>query len=404
MPETTTTTDITDVNKSAEDIKAFISNMEGGIDEQLIVNYTRPMRKLKSLKAIIIHWTANTSRGADAQANRNYFNNLRPQHLPDGRVRKVYASAHYMVDDKEIIRCVPDDEVAYHVGARFYKPIGEKIRNHSRGDSPNNYTIGIEMCVNSDGDWDKTYQATVELTRFLMEKYSLSVHDLYRHYDITGKLCPQMMIEESDWQTFKDRVVEFKGGKVKEKVVQKGVVLVDGLNVRSGNSVRFPVVKQVNKGDEVTIYDEVGSWFRIGDNVWAHSNFVKISKKNRLGEVEAKRLNVRKGPGSEYDVVEVLNRGDDVTVYEEEGKWIRIGEGKWTHGDYVLVYDDKIGKVNYRYLNVRDQGSIESNVVGRLQKGDEVHILLTVDKWHYIGDDRWVHVDYIDIIGEAQSS
>jgi uncharacterized protein YgiM (DUF1202 family) len=309
-----------------------------------------------------------------------------------------------MVDDHAIIRCVPDDEVAYHVGARYYKPIGEKIRNNTRGDSPNNYTIGIEMCVNAGGDWDKTYQATVELTRYLLDKYSLSISDIFRHYDITGKLCPQMMIEEKDWQTFKNRVAGFKGGEIKEKVVQKGVVLVDGLNVRSGNSVRFPVVKQVNKGDEVEIFDKVGSWFRIGDNVWAHSNFVKIVKKNRLGEVEAKRLNVRKGPGSEYDVVDVLNKGDDVTVYEEEGKWIRIGEEKWTHSDYVLIYDDKIGKVNYRYLNVRDQGSIESNVVGKLQRGDEVHILLTVDKWHYIGDGRWVHGDYIDVIGEAEIS
>ncbi|MFT5917530.1 MAG: N-acetylmuramoyl-L-alanine amidase, partial [Bacteroidia bacterium] len=93
MPETTTNT------TTSREANEIISNMEGRIDEQLIVNYTRPMRKLKSLKAVIIHWTANKSRGADAQANRNYFNNLRPQHLPDGRVRKVYASAHYMVDD-----------------------------------------------------------------------------------------------------------------------------------------------------------------------------------------------------------------------------------------------------------------------------------------------------------------
>ena len=375
--------------------------MENRIDEQLINNYTRPRRPLKKLKAIVIHWTANTSRGADAQANRNYFNNLRPRYLPDGRVSRVYASAHYMVDDKAIIRCVPDNEMAYHVGARYYKPIGEKLRNHTRGDSPNYYTIGIEMCVNSDGDWDKTYQQTVELTRYLLDKHNLTEKELYRHYDITGKLCPKMMIEESDWQEFKDAVIALKeGGVVKKDPLKKGVVLVDGLNVRAGNSVRFPVVKQVNKGDEVEIYDKVEKWYRIGDNVWAHGNYIKIVEPEKLGEVEAKILNVRKGPGTEYGVVESLKRGDDVKVLGAEGKWLKIDEEKWVHGDYVLVYEDKIGKVNYRYLNVRSSNSVDAKLVGRLKLGDEVHILNQIEEWYYIGDDRWVHSDYIDVEGE----
>lgn len=377
--------------------------MEDRIDEQLINNYTRPKRKLKKLKGVVIHWTANTSRGANAQANRNYFNNLRPVYLADGRVRKVYASAHYMVDDHTIIRCVPDDEVAYHVGARYYKPIGEKIREHRRGDSPNNYTIGIEMCVNSDGDWDKTYDATVELTRYLLDKYNLSMNDLYRHYDITGKLCPKMMIEEEDWQKFKDAVAGAKTGGKKEKTIKKGEVLVDGLNVRAGNSVKFPVVKVVNKGDAVEIYDKVNRWYRIGDNVWAHSNYIKIVE-TKLGEIEAKRLNVRKGPGSEHSVVKVLNRGDDVKILDTQDKWLKIDADQWIHADYVLVYQDRIGKVNFRYLNIRSGPGIDNDKVGQLRLGDEVHILKEVEEWYYIGDDRWVHSDYIDVVGEAATA
>lgn len=374
--------------------------MEDRIDEQLINNYTRPRRKLKKLKGIVIHWTANTSRGANAQANRNYFNNLRPTYLADGRVRKIYASAHYMVDDHTIIRCVPDDEVAYHVGARYYKPIGEKIREHRQGDSPNNYTVGIEMCVNSDGDWDKTYAATVELTRHLLDKHHLSLDDIYRHYDITGKLCPKMMIEESDWQAFKDTVAGAKVGGKKEKTIRKGEVLVDDLNVRAGNSVKFPVVKVVNKGDAVEIYDMVNRWYRIGDNVWAHSNYIKIVE-TKLGEIEAKRLNVRKGPGSEHEVVKVLNKGDDVKVLDTQGKWLKIDADQWVHADYVLVYEDRIGKVNYRYLNVRSAPSIEGDKLGQLKEGDEVHILKQVEEWFYIGDGRWVHSEYINVVGQA---
>lgn len=369
--------------------------MEDRIDEQFLTNYNRPKRKLKKLKGVVIHWTANTGRGADAQANRNYFNNLRPTYSPNGQVRKVYASAHYMVDDHSIIRCLPDDEVGYHVGARFYKPMGEDIREHRAGDSPNNYLIGIEMCVNSDGDWDKTYQTTVELTRYLLDKYQLNIKQVYRHYDITGKLCPQMMIDEEPWLKFQNDVIQLSPELAgKEKPTRQGVVVVDGLNVRAGNSVRFPVVAVMNKGDEVSIFDEVNKWYRIGDNVWSHGNYIKLTE-TKVGEVEAKRLNVRKGPGVEFDVATVLDKGDKVKVFESQEKWCRIADEQWVHADYILIYDGVKGRVNYRYLNVRSTNSVEGELVGRLQKDDMVDIVRRVDEWIYIGENKWVHGEYI---------
>ena len=165
------------------------------IQKMFLTNHNRSKKKLVKLKGIVIHWTANTNKGANAMANRNYFNTTQNS-----------VSAHYIVDDGNIVQCVPDDEIAYHVGATKYTAIGERIREKPY--SPNYYLIGIEMCVNSDGDWDKTYQNTVELTSFLLKKYKLSIDDLYRHYDITGKDCPKMMINATDWLKFKRRVIE----------------------------------------------------------------------------------------------------------------------------------------------------------------------------------------------------
>lgn len=162
--------------------------------DMLLTNHNRPGKKIIKLKGIVIHWTANTNKGANALANRNYFNTT-----------DRAASAHYIVDDKTIIRCIPDDEIAYHVGATNYTAIGESIRVNPY--SPNYYLIGIEMCVNSDGDWDKTYKNTIELVAALLKKYNLKIDDVYRHYDITGKDCPRMMIDSSAWLTFKRRVL-----------------------------------------------------------------------------------------------------------------------------------------------------------------------------------------------------
>ncbi|NPA06136.1 MAG: SH3 domain-containing protein [Chloroflexi bacterium] len=45
--------------------------------------------------------------------------------------------------------------------------------------------------------------------------------------------------------------------------------------------------------------------------------------------VTAYRLRVRSGPGTEYGIVGVLQRGDVVTVLETKDGWGRIGPGRW---------------------------------------------------------------------------
>ncbi|MFE1628923.1 N-acetylmuramoyl-L-alanine amidase [Brevibacillus reuszeri] len=149
------------------------------ITEMLLTNpRSRPRTKITP-KGVVIHWTANERRGADALANRNYFNNPTTE-----------ASAHYIVDDTKIIRCLPENEMGYHVGAKVYKPMAlAKLSTY-----PNNCTIGIEMCVNEDGSFPVMYQRTVELTASILKRYGWGVEQLWRHYDITGKNCPAFFV------------------------------------------------------------------------------------------------------------------------------------------------------------------------------------------------------------------
>lgn len=197
------------------------------IKRLLLTNMNRPKKKLKKLKGIVVHWTANEDTGADALANRNYFNKTnRP------------ASAHYIVDDHQIIQCIPDDEVAYHVGARNYRTDGVKILESPYG--PNYFLIGIEMCVNRDGVWSKTYQNTIELIVYLLKKYSLTVNDLYRHYDITGKSCPKMMLAEKDWDNFRNDVKSSF-----ENVPTKPSEADNDQGVKGTSTVKVPELKRL---------------------------------------------------------------------------------------------------------------------------------------------------------------
>lgn len=148
--------------------------------------HNRPGKPLKGVKAIVIHWTANEDKGADAAANRNYFNTTTRS-----------ASCHYIVDSKEIIECIPNTEIAWHCGDTPKKqdlPLRAMFP-----DNPNNWTIGIEMCVNKDGHFPTTYDNTVWLVQELLKTWDVPV---IRHYDVSGKDCPRMFLDALNWEKF----------------------------------------------------------------------------------------------------------------------------------------------------------------------------------------------------------
>jgi len=177
--------------------------MSPKITEMFLTNKNaRPGTKITA-RGLVIHWTANQGKGANAVANRNYFNNP-----------TTIASAHYIVDDTQIVQCLPENEMGYHVGANSYKP--EALKQLSS--YPNNCTIGIEMCVNSDGNFQAMYQNTVEHAADILKRYGWGVDKLWRHFDITGKNCPAYFVSDDyarrftgltaaqAWAKFKDDV------------------------------------------------------------------------------------------------------------------------------------------------------------------------------------------------------
>ena len=148
----------------------------------------RPGTQLSSIRGIVVHWTANFARGADAIANRNYFE-YQTDKEADGSAR--YVSSHYIVDDLRIVRCVPDNEVAYHTGGNF-NPVLQPIY----GTRPNSNTLSIEWCVNAGSNGGNTYQNVVALVGELCFRTGLTDKQVLRHYDFTGKDCPGFFVSD----------------------------------------------------------------------------------------------------------------------------------------------------------------------------------------------------------------
>ncbi|MQN00839.1 MAG: N-acetylmuramoyl-L-alanine amidase [Lachnospiraceae bacterium] len=141
--------------------------------------YSRPQIKLKKIKGIVVHYTANP--GATAMDNRNYFEGLKTSH-------RTHASSHFVIGlDGEIIQCVPTKEIAYASNNRNYD------------------TLSIECChAAKDGRFEpKTYASLIRLCAYLCHRFNLKETDIIRHYDVTGKNCPKYFVEHPKaWKKF----------------------------------------------------------------------------------------------------------------------------------------------------------------------------------------------------------
>lgn len=142
---------------------------------------------------IIIHQTGNTSKGANAQAHANIQSK--------GNTRA--ASWHESIDDKEVIQSFEHTAKCWHAGD------GRNGKGNGKG-------IGLELCINSDGDYKQTIENGAERTAQLMKKYSIPLSRVLRHKDCSGKNCPAQInagLHGITWEDFKKLVNKYYNGK-----------------------------------------------------------------------------------------------------------------------------------------------------------------------------------------------
>ena len=140
----------------------------------------RPGEK-RVIEYVVIHETDNVNEGADAQAHNSFLHN-------SGADTEL--SWHYTVDDHEIWHHIPDDETAFHAG------------DHMAEDGGNKNGIGVEMCVNADGDYEQTLRNAQKLAATLLHEYGLSIDALKKHQDFSGKNCPSQLLDAGRWDEF----------------------------------------------------------------------------------------------------------------------------------------------------------------------------------------------------------
>lgn len=89
----------------------------------------------------------------------------------------------------------------------------------------NSNSIGIEICVNSDGDYAMAVQKSIELTAHLMKLHNIGLDHVIRHYDASRKNCPASMNKNGwePWRAFKIELERNLNTKVDTNIVKVNI-------------------------------------------------------------------------------------------------------------------------------------------------------------------------------------
>lgn len=133
-----------------------------------------------SIRFLVVHDTGNPAPTADAYRHYLYFN---------GGNRR--SSAHFFVDDREIIQIISTEYAAWHVGD-----------GRGRYGITNRNSVGIELCIAEGSDLEQTKANALLLLRILLREFGLPKSAVVRHFDASRKICPRSM-SANGWALWK---------------------------------------------------------------------------------------------------------------------------------------------------------------------------------------------------------
>lgn len=168
-PDNNYNTEHSDAAENAPDLMPFEKMFRGEVSVEpgfsmpisrqfYPAQFIGPKRNLNKIRLIIIHCTASDKDGANIA---KYFNKHTPNKTKEGK--DIKTSAHYVVGDDGIYRCVEDDNVAYAVGPK--DPVAISIEVVGKGDW-------------SEDKWmerSKTIDNTARLVADLAVKYKIPI-------------------------------------------------------------------------------------------------------------------------------------------------------------------------------------------------------------------------------------
>ncbi|AZR78245.1 N-acetylmuramoyl-L-alanine amidase [Bacillus thuringiensis] len=179
-------------------------------------------------------------------------------------------SFHVVVDDKEAIQLIPFNRNAWHAGD-----------GNGQG---NRHSIGVEICYSMSGG-ERYRQAelnAIQVIRQLMAMFNIPISKVKTHQERSGKYCPHRMINEGRVQWFKQQLVDGETVQVPEtpQIPQPpitsgtGIVYITGKNVnlRKGPGTQYDSIRKLNAPENYLVWGRSGGWLNLGGDQWVYEN------------------------------------------------------------------------------------------------------------------------------------
>ena len=203
-----------------------------------------------------------------------------------------------------------------------------------------------------------------------------------------------------------------------------GTITAGKLNIRKGAGSGYDEVGTYVQGDRVEITEtktvEDTLWGLTGKG-WIGMGFVRMDGKPALkddgsladaellssdgkygvlgyGVVDLGSLNVRHGPGTEYNKIKSVSEGDRYAYYQIQDGWVRI-DGGWVSTEYFYIEGTKAadatsGTVVTEELKIRSGPATTFKILDSYKNGTAVEILAEVGRWGYTSK-GWISMDYV---------
>lgn len=290
--------------------------------------------------SITVHTTGNKAKSAGADNHRRYLHRMSTDPF------SPYVGYHFVVDDKEIIQLLPISidgavgESGWHAG------------DGSGSKSGNRTSIGIEICENVDGDFDKAEDNAKKLIRYLMERCEIPHKNVFPHKHWSGKDCPKPILNrKGGWDAFHESILESNPKKPQTLSAKSTTNTLQSYTVQKDDTLwaisqEFnTTVAKIKKDNDLK-----GDTIHPGDELMVKSKAKEVEKSNN-NEYEGKRVEslldglrfYNKPSWEDEDVIGVADEGFGFDIIDK----VKVGNG--------YQYKVKNSKENIYYITANEK-------------------------------------------------
>jgi len=325
---------------------------------------------LRTVRGIVVHWTGKSG---PASLRRRLIETADPPF-----------SVHYVVDDQTAIQCVPDNEVALQDCGR----VPGLAAAANQADGPDSCHLGVSLCAIHASTAQNPYINGAQLSAYLLRKHRLHHRNLY--------LLDEQGISTQQWRRFTSDVAGLME-QIPVGLAERARVRAADTPVFKDPGTGEESPEQLPEGAIVAVFAYREDYRRIGRNLWVLASALETEKPGLLYFVrETTGAHIRSGPGMQFPVVDAMPHRAVFDVLRQENQWAAIGEQRWVHQSALAPIRVSHGTVvGTRHLNVRSGPGTQYNIVYQLPVGSSVDIWEEHGAWFRIGEDEWVYGSFI---------